>query len=35
MRVTVTGSNSEITFILEKHMVEDNVLLQMVQAGCD
>ena len=22
----VTGSNSEITFVLEKHVVEDNVL---------
>ena len=33
--VTVTGSNSDITFISEKHVVEDDVLFQMVQAGCD
>ena len=26
----VTGSNFEITFVSEKHMVEDDVLLQII-----
>ena len=31
--VTVTGSNFEITFVLEKHMVEDDVLFTNHLAG--
>ena len=31
--VNVTGSNFEITFILEKHVVEDNVLFTNHLAG--